>query len=98
MPTWGDGRLFVTGTQGSIEIRKYLDIEGRPGTGHLFLADRKGTRHIDCDQMPIRYFQSLLEDISNRTAHCMAQEHVFKVCELSLQAQAQAHTAQGISI
>jgi hypothetical protein len=48
--------------------------------------------------MPIRYFQSLLEDISNRTAHCMAQEHVFKVCELSLQAQAQAHTAQGISI
>jgi predicted dehydrogenase len=100
MPTWGDGRLFVTGTQGCIEIRKYLDIEGRPGTDHLFLADSNGTRHIDCGKMPIRYFQFLLEDIANRTAHCMAQEHVFKVCELSLQAQAQAqaHTPQGLSI
>jgi hypothetical protein len=35
------------GSHGSIEIRKYLDIEGRPGTNHLFLADRRGTRHID---------------------------------------------------
>ena len=29
--TWGDGRLFILGTEGYIELRKYLDIAGRPG-------------------------------------------------------------------
>ena len=27
--TWGDGRLFVLGTEGYIELRKYADIAGR---------------------------------------------------------------------
>ena len=42
LPTWGDGRLFVTGTTGSIELRKYVDVAGRPGKDHLFLVDGKG--------------------------------------------------------
>ena len=29
LPTWGDGRLTVTGTEGRIKLRKYIDIEGR---------------------------------------------------------------------
>ena len=48
LPTWGDGRLFILGTEGTIELRKYIDIAGRPGGDHLFLVDRKGVRHIDC--------------------------------------------------
>ncbi len=36
------------GTDGNIELRKYMDIEGRPGGDHLFLTDTKGTRYIDC--------------------------------------------------
>ena len=48
LPTWGDGRLFVVGTEGTIEVRKYLDIAGRPGADHLFLVDQKGVQHIDC--------------------------------------------------
>ena len=31
LPTWGDGRAFLLGTEGYIELRKYLDITGRPG-------------------------------------------------------------------
>ena len=38
---WGDGRLFITGTDGYIELRKYIDITGRPGGEHLFLVDQK---------------------------------------------------------
>ncbi len=30
LPTWGDGRLFLLGTEGYIELRKYIDIPGRP--------------------------------------------------------------------
>ncbi len=90
LPTWGDGRLFVTGTHGSIEVRKYIDIEGRPGTNHVFLADQKGTRHVDCSQAPLDFFQALLNDIEQRTQTCMTQAHVFKVCELALKAQSLA--------
>ena len=90
LPTWGDGRLFVLGTSGSIEIRKYLDIEGRPGTNHLFVADRQGTRHVDCSREPLEFFPALLRDLRERSATAMAQEHVFTVCRLALEADALA--------
>ena len=41
LPTWGDGRLFIYGTRGTIELRKYVDPDGRPGKDHLFLIDGK---------------------------------------------------------
>jgi len=90
LPTWGDGRLFVMGTKGSIEIRKYLDIEGRTGTNHLFLADQHGTQYIDCSNMPLNFFNQFLHDVTERSDTCMTQAHVFKVCELALQAQSLA--------
>ena len=90
LPTWGDGRLTVIGTEGSIELRKYLDIEGRPGTDHLFLADRTGTRYIDCAAEPITYFSAFCADVLNRTETTMAQSHVWTVCRLALAAQSGA--------
>ena len=90
MPNWGDGRLTITGTEGSIELRKYLDIEGRPGTDHLFLADRTGTRYVACADEPIRYFETFCADVRDRTATTMTQEHVWTVCRLALAAQAGA--------
>ena len=53
-PAWGDGRLFLMGTEGNIELRKYMDIEGRPGGDHLFLTDGKGTRYMDCSDTAAR--------------------------------------------
>ena len=41
LANWGDGRLTILGTDGYIELRKYIDIAGRPGTDHLFLVDNK---------------------------------------------------------
>ena len=31
LPTWGDGRLVLLGTEGTIELRKYVDIGGGSG-------------------------------------------------------------------
>ena len=90
LPTWGDGRLTITGTEGSIELRKYIDIEGRPGPGHLFLADRKGTRHIDCAAHPVTYFADLLADVRDGTETTSPQSHTWTVCRLALEAQANA--------
>ncbi len=95
LPTWGDGRLFILGTEGTIELRKYVDLDGRPGTDHLFLVDRTGTRHIDASREPLTYFRSFLNDVRDRTETAMSQAHVFTVCRLALEAQAQATRLQG---
>lgn len=90
LPTWGDGRLTILGTEGYIELRKYVDIAGRPGKDHLFLVDGKGTRHIDCSDVELPYGPALVQDVLNRTETAMGQAHCFKAMELALTAQAMA--------
>ena len=93
LPTWGDGRLTVVGTEGTIELRKYLDIEGRPGTDHLFLSDRGGTRYVNGADTGWSYFEGFARDCRERTETVMTQRHVFTVCRLALEAQAWAERA-----
>jgi predicted dehydrogenase len=90
LPTWGDGRLTILGTEGTIELRKYVDIAGRPGTDHLFLVDKAGTRHIDASSEPLTYFRALIADIADRTETAATQRHMFTVCRLALHAQDRA--------
>lgn len=90
LSTWGDGRLTIIGTEGFIEIRKNVDIAGRPGGSHLFLVDNKETRHIDCSKQILPYGAQLVDDIINRTETAMSQEHCFLATELALKAQRQA--------
>ena len=92
LSTWGDGRLTLLGTEGYIELRKYVDIAGRPGKDHLFLVNNEGTRYIDCSGAALPYYTDLQRDIFERTESAMSHTHCFKVCELALQAQAQAET------
>jgi predicted dehydrogenase len=93
LPTWGDGRLFIYGTKGTIELRKYLDIAGRPGKDHLYLVDGHGMRYIDCSDADLPYYANLRRDIAERTETAMPQAHAYKVCELALRAQALADGA-----
>ena len=93
--TWGDGRLTILGTDGFIEIRKNIDIAGRPGGSHLFLVDHKETRYLDCGDVPLRYGEQLVDDVVNRTETAMTQAHCFLATELVLKAQAQAQRLGG---
>jgi predicted dehydrogenase len=95
LPVWGDGRLFVMGTEGTIELRKYIDIAGRPGGDHLFIVDKKETRHIDCAGTKIVYGEQLRDDVLNRTETAMKQSHCFYATELALTAQAKAKRIAG---
>ena len=88
--TWGDGRLTILGTDGFIEIRKNVDIAGRPGGSHLFLVDQKETRYLDCKDQKLPYGEQLVDDVLNRTETAMSQAHCFRATELALQAQKQA--------
>ena len=93
LPTWGDGRLTLVGTEGYMELRKYLDIDGRPGTDHLFLVDRQGVHRIDCSGVELPYGRQLVSDILNRTETAMPQARCFGATELALSAQAMAERA-----
>jgi predicted dehydrogenase len=88
--TWGDGRLTILGTDGYIELRKYIDLAGRPGGDHLFLVDRRETRYVDCRGTDLPFGRQLLNDVRNRTETAMTQAHAFLASELALRAQAQA--------
>ena len=90
LATWGDGRLTILGSEGTIELRKYIDICGRPGTDHLFLVNREGSRYIDCSSAPLPYYTDLRRDVFERSESAMTHRHCFKVCELALKAQQQA--------
>jgi predicted dehydrogenase len=88
--TWGDGRLTILGTEGYIELRKYIDVAGRPGQNHLFLVDQKSTQHIDCSQVELPYGRQLAADILNRTETAMPQEHCFLASQVALEAEIKA--------
>ncbi len=88
--TWGDGRLFVLGTEGYIELRKYADIAGRPGGNHLFLVDQKKATYMDCGQMDLPFGRQFVADIVNRTHIAQDQEQALLATELVLKAQKNA--------
>jgi predicted dehydrogenase len=87
---WGDGRMTILGTEGYIELRKYIDIAGRPGTDHLFLVDQNGIQYMDCSQVELPYGKQLIADILNRTETAMQQEHCYLASQLALEAEAKA--------
>ena len=87
---WGDGRLFILGTEGYIELRKYIDIAGRPGANHLFIVDRKQTRYLDCSQVALPFGPQFVADIVNRTHIAQDQQQALLAAELVLKAQKNA--------
>ena len=76
--------------QGYIELRKNVDVAGRPGGNHLFLVDQKETRYVDCTTQELPYGEQLVSDILNRTETGMTEAHCFRATELALKAEKQA--------
>ena len=94
LPTWGDGRLFILGTEGFIELRKYVDLAGRPGGNHLLIADRKGTRYLDCSKVALPFGPQFVADLVERTSVAQDQEGALLAAELVLTAEARATPAK----
>jgi predicted dehydrogenase len=90
LPTWGDGRAFLLGTEGYIELRKYVDVAGRPGSNHLLIADRKGVRYMDCSKVPLPFGPQFINDVIERTSVAQDQQGALLAAELVLTAQKNA--------
>jgi len=96
MPVWGDGRTFITGTKGTIEIRKYVDLARSAPASLVLLADQAGVHEIDClGKVGFPFFGQLILDSLNRTETAMTQAHIFKAAELSMLAQKLADEQHG---
>ena len=93
LPNWGDGRLTILGTEGYIELRKYVDVGSREGTDHVILVNGELCENIDARDAGLPYFQLLANDIRDRTETAMTQKHCFKVMELALKAQEMAEVS-----
>lgn len=83
----GDIRLFVLGTEGYLETRKYIDPDGRPGAEHLLLANRDGIRFIDTAGVEMTFGRRFLEDVRRRTETAIPQSRSFLAARLAAQAQ-----------
>ncbi len=87
---WGDGRLFILGTDGYIELRKYADITEKPGGNHLFLVDQQVASYMDCSRVDLPFGPQFIADIVNRTHVAQDQETALLATELVLKAQKNA--------
>ncbi|TDQ38312.1 Gfo/Idh/MocA family protein [Aureibacillus halotolerans] len=97
LSSWGDSRIFLLGTEGSMELRKNIDIGRATHGSHLYLANHEGETYYDCfGKVGRPFFGELILDCLNRTENAMTQEHAFKATELSLKAQSQAVVVEGL--
>lgn len=88
--TWGDGRLFILGTEGYIEARKYTNVAVSKQGNNLYVVDSKRARYIDCSQGPLPFGPQFVADIVERTHHAQNQEQCLLAAELSIKAQQNA--------
>jgi predicted dehydrogenase len=88
LSTWGDGRTFILGDKGYIELRKYVDIARDRAGDHVYLVDQKQEHRFDvAGKVGFPFFGEMILDCLNRTDRAMTQEHIFKAAELCIQAQ-----------
>ena len=87
LKTWGDGRLMIVGTDGTLEVRTNVDVAGRKGKEHLIVVDAKGTRRIDCTSAKVDWAKRLVADVVEGSDTFVSADHVRAVCDLTLRAQ-----------
>ncbi len=88
--TWGDGRLFILGTDGYIEVRKYANVAVSHQGNNLFMVDKDVARSVDCNNMPLPFGPQFVADIVNRTHVAQDQDQCLLAAELSVKAQMNA--------
>jgi predicted dehydrogenase len=91
LSTWGDGRLFVLGTEGYIELRKYVNVATQlAGGDHLYIVDKKQARYIDCKDVALPFGPQFVADVVERSHNSQDQEQALLAAELVLVAQKNA--------
>jgi len=88
--TWGDCRLMIVGTEGTIEARANVDVAGADGAEHLIVVDADGTRRVDVSGVVVDWAEHALADLADGGERLMTQQHAIDVTDVCLRAQAAA--------
>lgn len=89
--TWGDGRVIIMGTEGYIEVRKYIDIARDSSGDHVYLVNQEGEKYFHCEgKIGYPFFGEFILDCLKGTENAMTQEHAFKAAALCIEAQEKA--------
>jgi predicted dehydrogenase len=88
--TWGDGRLFILGTEGYIEVRKYINVGVSKSGNNLFLVNKGEQRYIDCNNVVLPFGSQFVSDVVNRTHAAQDQTQCLLAAELVIKAQTKA--------
>jgi predicted dehydrogenase len=95
---WGDGRVFIIGTEGTIEIRKYIDVANSPVGDHVFVVDRRGERKYKVNgKIGFPFFGKFIRDCLDSTETAIAQAHIFEAMRVTITAQTEAELKEQIS-
>ena len=88
---WGDGRTVVLGTDGYIELRKYLDVARDPEGDHVYMVNHEGEHHfVAANTCGFPFFGRFIRDCLDGTENAMKQSHAFRAIELAIEASEQA--------
>lgn len=91
LKAWGDGRVFVIGTEGTVEIRKYLDVAQSSEGDHVYFVDKEGEHKIEATgKVGFEFFGKMILDCLNRTDLAIGQEHTLLAMDLAIEADRMA--------
>ena len=80
--------MFLLGTEGYIELRKYVQVAGPAGGDNVYMVDGAGEHHFAVSgEVGYPYFGELVLDCLQRTERAMTQEHAFTAAELCVKAE-----------
>jgi len=88
--TWGDGRLFILGTEGYIEVRKYTNVAVSKSGNNLFIVNKSEQRYIDCNNVVLPFGPQFVSDVVHRTHTAQDQAQCLLAAELVIKAQINA--------
>lgn len=91
LSAWGDGRTLIVGTDGYIEIRKYVNVATDAEGDHVYFVNHREEKHIRAaGTVGFPFFGQLIRDCLDGTETAMTQHHALRVVELAIEAQEKA--------
>ena len=88
LSTWGNSRMFIQGTDGFIELRKYVDIGHSDEGDNVYMVNNSGTYRFNvAGKVGYPFFSQMILDSMNGTENAMTQDHILKASELAIKAE-----------
>lgn len=89
LSSWSDGRIFILGTEGTIELRKYCDIAiDEHGENNVYIATKDGEEYINVTaKVGFDYFKKIIEDSMDKSLNILDQANILEPTKIALLAQ-----------